>query len=190
MPSSWTARPPGLPDATYRGYDVNGTDQLSLRRTSNVTVPHHSRLILTAVVEFYQRSSTRFQELILTGEQKPTEADPKVALAVDWAPRLDLPPCLFDRFKISKINAPKKDRLYRQETHLELNFVGEDGIVEKNNLIGSIRNLATLGSLYTSLLSGRRTSLYAAVRTLSAPQRGMFSKPSPRSRCRRPLHSS
>ena len=44
---------------------------------------NHSRLILTVMVEFYQRSSTGFQELILIGEQKPTEADPKVALAAD-----------------------------------------------------------------------------------------------------------
>ena len=44
---------------------------------------NHSRLIPTVVVEFYYRRSTRFQELILTGEQKPTEADPKVAPAAD-----------------------------------------------------------------------------------------------------------
>ena len=63
---------------------------------------NHSWLILTVMVEFYQRCSTRFQELILTGEQKPTEADPKVALAADWAPRPDWHPCLFDRFKMSR----------------------------------------------------------------------------------------
>ena len=42
--------------------------------------------------------------------------------------------------------------------------------VEKNNLIGSTRNHATLGSLYTSLVSAPRISPYAAVRTLSASQ--------------------
>ena len=68
---------------------------------------NYSRLILTIVAEFYQRCSTRFQELILTGEQKPTDADPKVALAVDWAQRPDL------LFKMSEINTPKKDQLYR-----------------------------------------------------------------------------
>ena len=80
------------------------------------------------MVEFYQRCSTRFQELISTGEQKPTNADPKVALVADWAQRRGLR--LFEIFKMSEINA------------------------EKNNLIGSTRNLATLGSLYTSLMSG------------------------------------
>ena len=83
-------------------------------------------------------------ELISTGEQKPTDADPKVALAADWAQRRDLR--LFGIFKMSEID------------------------VEKNNLIGPTRNLATLGSLYTSLVSGRRISPYAAVRTLSASQ--------------------
>ena len=130
----------------------------AMLRTSPFHKEHYTQLILTVVVEFYQRCSTRFQELILTGEQKVTDADPKIALAADWAQRPDLHPCLSEIFKISEINTPKKDQLYRQETHLELNFVGEDGIVEKNNLIGSTRNLATLGSLYTSLVSERQTS--------------------------------
>ena len=72
---------------------------------------------------------------------------------------------------MSEINTPKKDQLYRQEPHLELNFFGEDGVVEKSDLIGSTRNLATLGSLYASLVSGRRISLYVAIRTLPGSQR-------------------
>lgn len=131
----------------------------AMLRTSPFHKENYSRLILTVVVEFYQRCSTRFQELILTRGQKPTDADPKVALAADWAQRPDLHPCLSEIFKISEINTPKKDQLYRQETHLELNFVGEDGTVEKDNLIGSTRNLATLGSLYTSLVGGHRSFL-------------------------------
>lgn len=91
----------------------------------------------------------------MTGEQKTADADPKIALAADWAQRPDLHPCLSEIFKIYEINTPKKDQLYRQETHLELNFVGENSTVEKDDLIGSTRNLATLGSLYTSLASGR-----------------------------------
>lgn len=124
-------------------------------RTSPFHKENYSRLILTVVVEFYQRCSTRFQELILTRGQKTTDPNPKIALAADWAQRPDLHPCLLEIFNISEINTPKKDQLLRQETHLELNFVGEDGTIEKDNLIGSTRNLATLGSLYTSLV-GRR----------------------------------
>ena len=163
-------------------------------RTSPFHQENYSRLILTVVVEFYQRCSTRFQELILTG-QKAIDADPKVALAADWAQRPDLHPCLSEIFKISEINTPKKDQLYRQETHLELNFVGEDGIVEKNNLIGSTRNLATLGSLYTSLVSGLRDPRFLlADRTFSSssagsPRHWTPSKWFRRLRCHRPLHS-
>jgi len=167
----------------------------AMLRTSPFHKENYSRLILTVVVEFYQRCSTRFQELILTGEQKATDADPKIALAADWAQRPDLHPCLSEIFKISEINTPKKDQLYRQETHLELNFVGENSTVEKNNLIGSTRNLATLGSLYTSLVSGCRIScLYTAERTAAffsdgSPRHWMLSKPFLRLRCRRPLRS-
>ena len=166
----------------------------AMLRTSPFHKDNYSRLILTVVVEFYQRCSTRFQELILTGEQN-ADVDPKIALAADWAQRPDLHPCLSEIFKISEINTPKKDQLLRQETHLELNFVGEDGIVEKNNLIGSTRNLATLGSLYTSLVGGRR--MFRCIQPTEpcpsssggSPTRWMFSKPSPRFHYRRRLHS-
>jgi len=167
----------------------------AMLRTSPFHKDNYSRLILTVVVEFYQRCYTRFQELILTGEQKTADADPKIALAADWAQRPDLHPCLSEIFKISEINTPKKDQLHRQETHLELNFVGEDGIVEKNNLIGSTRNLATLGSLYTSLVGGCQIShcIQLTEPYLSSsggsPTRWMFSKPSPSFRCHRQLHS-
>lgn len=164
-------------------------------RTSPFHKENYSRLILTVVVEFYQRCSTRFQELILTGEQKATDADPKIALAADWAQRPDLHPCLSEIYKIFEINTPKKDQLYRQETHLELNFIGEDGIVEKDNLIGSTRNLATLGSLYTSLVSGSQASrLHAVKQTVAlfsdgSLKRWILSKPSLRPRYRRLPHS-
>ena len=76
---------------------------------------------------------------------------------------------LFEIFRMSEINA------------------------EKNNLIVSTGKLATLGSLYTSLVSGRRISSYAVVEpyphpSIGLPTRRMLSKPSPRLRCRRPLH--
>ena len=163
----------------------------AMLRTSPFHKENYSRLILTVVVEFYQRCSTRFQELITTAEQKAADGDPKIALAADWAQRPDLHPCLFEIFKIPELNTPKKDQLYRQETHLELNFVGENNTVEKDNLIGSTRNLATLGSLYTSLVSGRQISrLYAAERTAVSfsdglPGHWMLSKPSQRLPCHR-----
>ena len=77
-------------------------------------------MIITVVVEFYWRCSTRFQEFISTGEQMPTDANLKIALVVDWAQRRDLHLWLFEIFKRSEINTPKKDQLHRQETHLEL----------------------------------------------------------------------
>ena len=56
----------------------------------------------------------------MTGERKPTDADLKVALEMDWAQRRGLDPWLFKILKRSEIDTPKKDRLYLQETHLEL----------------------------------------------------------------------
>ena len=59
------------------------------------------------MVKFYQRCSTRFQELISTGKQIPTDADPKVALVADWAQRRDLR--LFEIFKMSEIDVEKNN---------------------------------------------------------------------------------
>ena len=97
-------------------------------------------------------------ELILTGDQKPTDTDPKVALARGWAQRPDLHPWLFEIFKMPEVNTPKENQLYRQEAHLELNFVGKDDIVESKVIGSTRRNLAMLGNLYTNLVSGRQIS--------------------------------
>ena len=129
-------------------------------RTSPFHKENYSRLILAVPVEFYQRFFTRFQSS--TGEQKPTDTDLKVALAGDWAQRPNLHPWPFEIFKTSEVNTPKEDQPYRREAHLELNFVGKGDVVE-NKVIGSTRNLATLGSLYTNLASGHRISSCVAV---------------------------
>ena len=130
-------------------------------RTSPFHKENYSRLILAVPVEFYQRFFTRFQSS--TGEQKPTDTDPKVALARDWGQRPDLHPWLFEIFKMPEVNTPKEDQLYRQEARLELNFVGKDDIVENKVIESTRRKFAMLGSLYISLTSGRRISSYAAV---------------------------
>lgn len=139
-------------------------------RTSPFHKENYSRLILTVVIQFYQRCSDRFQDLIATKDNVLPEAVQRVALAAEWAQKPDLHPCLSEmmrmpvrlsnitkqsvlKTRLQELNTPKKDRLYRQETHLELDFLEESGTVEKDHLIGSIRNLATLGSLYTSVVS-------------------------------------
>lgn len=49
-------------------------------------------------------------------------------------------------------DATKRQQLCRQETNLELDFLGQETITQKE-LIPSIRNLFALGTLYRSVVS-------------------------------------
>jgi exocyst complex component 4 len=137
-------------------------------RTSPFHKDNYSRLILTVVIQFYQRCNDRFQDLIVMKDTNVQDAEKRVALAADWAQKADLLPCLSELMripvrwldhnyvlvdKLQDVNSPLKEKLYLQETALQLNLLGKDGKVEKDHLIGSMRNLSTLGSLYTSVVS-------------------------------------
>lgn len=62
------------------------------------TTPFHrenySRLILGVIIQFYQRCSDRFQDLVSVGTPEETKLDPKLALAAQWAQRSEIIPCL------------------------------------------------------------------------------------------------
>ncbi|EEB95951.1 hypothetical protein MPER_04997, partial [Moniliophthora perniciosa FA553] len=58
------------------------------------TTPFHresySRLILGVVIQFYQRCSDRFQDLVTTSPPTETNLTPIVALSAQWAQRQEL----------------------------------------------------------------------------------------------------
>jgi len=58
--------------------------------------------------------------------------------------------CLRDLFSTEDADSPKQQQLCRQETELELNFVGRE-TVSQTDLVPSTRNLAALASLYRSV---------------------------------------
>jgi exocyst complex component 4 len=67
--------------------------------TMLVTSPFHrdnyARLILTVIIQFYQRCSDRFQSLVATEEsQELLGGDARIALAAQWAQNPDLTLCL------------------------------------------------------------------------------------------------
>lgn len=59
---------------------------------------NYSRLILGVIIQFYQRCSDRYQDLVSTPNVSDPTAEPQVALAARWAQRAELSPCLWDLF--------------------------------------------------------------------------------------------
>lgn len=122
------------------------------------TTPFHresyARLILTVIVQFYQRCSDRFQDLVSLKNPQDPDGIPRIALAAQWAQRSELIPCLTELLKAALDNSAltKQLQLCKQQSHLEAEMLG-DRSVGKEELIQSTRNLASLSSLYHSVVS-------------------------------------
>lgn len=132
-------------------------------RSSPFHRENYSRLILGVVIQFYQRCSDRFQALTTT----PSEQEAQVALAAQWAQRMELQTCLMELMSMKvgpsfyqglstdKISQEPDDlrqqELYRQETQIEMNFLEQKKIC-KGDLISSMRDLAALASLHRSVV--------------------------------------
>lgn len=127
-------------------------------RTTPFHRENYSRLILTVIVQLYQRSSDKFQDLVSVKTGEEGEARP--SLAAQWAQRSEMVPCLTELFTTIQddSNFNKRYQLCRQETHLEANLLGERTIA-KEELIQSTRNLSALATLYHSVVSSVRTLL-------------------------------
>ncbi|GJE87574.1 Sec8 exocyst complex component-specific domain-containing protein [Phanerochaete sordida] len=124
----------------------------SMLRTTPFHRESYSRLILTVIVQFYQRCSDKFQDLVSIKEDEESEALPRLSLAAQWAQRSEFVPCLGELFNaIEDPNATtKKIQLCRQHTHLEGSLLN-DRTVGKDELVRTTRDLATLTTLYHSV---------------------------------------
>ena len=125
------------------------------------TTPFHresySRLILTVIVQFYQRCSDKFQDLVSIKNSEDSEGAPRLALAAQWTQRSELTPCLTELCNVIEdaAAATKRANLCRQETHLESNLLGER-TVGQDELVRSTRSLSTLTTLYHSVVSNQK----------------------------------
>lgn len=110
---------------------------------------NYSRLILSVIIQFYQRCSDHFQTLVST-PAKDASLDAQVSLAARWAQRSELNPCLTELLATEESNGSKLQQLCRQETNIELELLHQS-VINKSDLIPSVRNLAALASLYHSV---------------------------------------
>ncbi|KAK7059154.1 exocyst subunit [Paramarasmius palmivorus] len=117
------------------------------------TTPFHqesySRLILGVIIQFYQRCSDRFQDLVTISPPTESNLNPVVALAAQWAQRQELTNGLIDLKKDPPPSSSQQQQICSEETKHELVFLGNTKI-SKTDLVPSTRNLAALSSLYRS----------------------------------------
>ncbi|KAG6830294.1 hypothetical protein H0H92_001372 [Tricholoma furcatifolium] len=111
---------------------------------------NYSRLILGVIIQFYQRCSDRFQDLITVRDVSETNLEPKLALAAQWAQRSEINTCISELLRTGEDDNSKLLQLCRQETNLELGLLGQAPIAW-TDLISSIRHLASLAALYRSV---------------------------------------
>ncbi|GLB35982.1 putative vacuolar-sorting protein 54, of GARP complex [Lyophyllum shimeji] len=111
---------------------------------------NYSRLILGVIIQFYQRCSDRFQDLVTIRASQESKLEPKLALSAQWAQRSEVTPCTSELLSTPEEDTGKLQQLCRQETNLELELLGRKAI-PPGDLIPSIRNIAALALLYRSV---------------------------------------
>ena len=134
-------------------------------RTTPFHRENYARLILTVIIQFYQRCSDRFQALIAS--HPSVDQDTGVAIAAQWAQNPEVIACLSDLHHASvrlvvRINNSissilfqatdlDKNGLYRRERDAGSQFMGEKSI-SKGELISPLRNVSALCNLYRSVV--------------------------------------
>lgn len=127
----------------------------SMLRTTPFHRESYSRLVLTVIVQFYQRCSDKFQDLVSLKDSQDPEAAPRLAMAAQWSQRPELVPCLSGIFSAIKKNSPPSflKQLCQQESNLEHNLL-DDRSIRTDEIVASTRDLFTMASLHHSVVSG------------------------------------
>lgn len=72
----------------------------AMLRTTPFHRENYARLILTVIIQFYQRCSDRFQALVSPVSADEAPAETRVALASQWAQKAELIPTLTELMNI------------------------------------------------------------------------------------------
>ncbi|PVF94506.1 hypothetical protein CPB86DRAFT_833230 [Serendipita vermifera] len=120
----------------------------AMQQTTPFHRDNYSRLMLGLLIDFYQRCSDRFKELVSTKEGV-TQDEAHVAVAARWAQRPEVAACVSALYTIPEDDIASSRRLCRQETRVELNFL-TTATVDKDDLVFS-KNLHSLGNLFHSI---------------------------------------
>ncbi|KAI0307673.1 Sec8 exocyst complex component-specific domain-containing protein [Multifurca ochricompacta] len=117
-------------------------------RTTPFHRENYARLILTVIIQFYQRCSDRFQALITS--HPSADQEPCAAIAAQWAQTPEIAACLSDLYHTPETGT-NNNELHRRECDAEARLMSDKSIV-KGDLIGPLRNVSALCHLYRSVL--------------------------------------
>jgi len=70
-------------------------------RTTPFHRENYSRLIVGVIIQFYQRCSDKFQDLVSSAENTIANSSSSLVLAAQWAQKPELSPCLTELFVTS-----------------------------------------------------------------------------------------
>jgi hypothetical protein len=104
---------------------------------------NYSRLILGVIIQFYQRCSDRFHDLVSLPEIDENETEIRLALSAQWAQRSEMSPCLSE---LSSAMVSRLDHLRPQ------NLMSNDG--NRNQTVFSNIRCAARKAIWNSNYSG------------------------------------
>lgn len=127
----------------------------SMLRTTPFHRESYSRLIVTVVIQYYQKCGERFRDLVSHesagdgGETKPEEQG-GYALSANWAQRAEMVACLGELREVGT-SGERRKQLLAQEVRLELAYARARAPVAIHELTTSRKKLMALGCLQHSI---------------------------------------
>ncbi|PWN54385.1 hypothetical protein IE53DRAFT_323094 [Violaceomyces palustris] len=111
----------------------------------------YSRLIISTIVQYYQRCNERFRDLTNTDVSSDgTSGSVRLMLSAEWAQRPEINACLVELCRAGLTPARKKE-LQSQENRLETQLASKRPPIGVHDLITSRKKLMALGNLHHSL---------------------------------------
>ncbi|KAJ9479220.1 Exocyst complex component SEC8 [Pseudozyma hubeiensis] len=124
----------------------------SMLRTTPFHRESYSRLIVTVIVQFYQRCGERFRDL-MTGEGEEGgggEGERKYAVSASWAQRVEMVACLAEMREAGTSEIRRRE-LMAQEARFELGYAKGREAIGVYELTTSRKKLLALGCLQHSV---------------------------------------
>ncbi|KAF8632974.1 hypothetical protein AX15_001571 [Amanita polypyramis BW_CC] len=120
----------------------------ALLSTSPFHRESYSRLILSVIIQFYERCSDRFQDLVSVRKEDDPVLETKLTISAQWSQKSEVTSCLTG---LLSTDAPNKHaQLSQQETEIELEILGQDTL-SQSDLLPNIRQISALAVLYRSV---------------------------------------
>ncbi|PFH54828.1 hypothetical protein AMATHDRAFT_134263 [Amanita thiersii Skay4041] len=111
---------------------------------------NYSRLILSVIIQFYQRCSDRFQDLVSISDRGDSFNEGRLTISAQWSQRSELTSCLGELLSTPDNDHDGQRRTCSRETDVEMKLL-IDHTLTKSDLLPTTRNIAALAALHRSI---------------------------------------